>query len=217
MTELKVEEKILSANDRLALENRARLDRAGVHAVNLMASPGAGKTSLILRTLAATRGRCSLGVIEGDLASRVDADKVQAAGAPAIQINTGGGCHLDAVMLSHALDELDLGAIDLLLIENVGNLVCPTQFALGEHRRVLVASVPEGHDKPVKYPSSFMDMDAIVLNKIDLAPHVDFDYIAFERAVRAVNPIAPLFPLSCRTGEGVDAWVTWLLEGMQGV
>ncbi len=211
MTEIrKVEERILSANDRLALENRARLDQAGVLAVNLMASPGAGKTSLILRTIEALRGRVRLAVIEGDLASRVDADRVQAAGVPAVQINTGGGCHLDAPMVAQALAQLPLEAIDLLLIENVGNLVCPTQFALGEHRRVLVASVPEGHDKPIKYPTSFMDMDAIVLNKTDLMPYVDFDWAAFERAVRAVNRDAPIFPISCRTGEGIPAWIAWL-------
>ncbi len=208
--EVKVEEQILSANDRLALENRARLDRAGVLAVNLMASPGAGKTSLVLRTIEALRGRARLAVIEGDLASRVDADKVQAAGVPAIQINTGGGCHLDAPMVAQALAQLPLEAVDLLLIENVGNLVCPTQFALGEHRRVLVASVPEGHDKPIKYPTSFMDMDAIVLNKIDLMPYLDFDWAAFERAVRAVNRSAPIFRVSCRTGEGIAAWIAWL-------
>jgi hydrogenase nickel incorporation protein HypB len=206
----KIEERVLSANDRLALENRARLDRAGVLAVNLMASPGAGKTSLILRTIEALRGRVHIAVIEGDLASRVDADRVQAAGVPAIQINTGGGCHLDAPMVAQALAQLPLETIDLLLIENVGNLVCPTQFALGEHRRVLVASVPEGHDKPIKYPTSFMDMDAIVLNKMDLMPYLDFDWAAFERAVRAVNRDAPIFPVSCRTGEGIASWVTWL-------
>jgi hydrogenase nickel incorporation protein HypB len=206
----KIEERVLSANDRLALENRARLDRAGVLAVNLMASPGAGKTSLILRTIEALRGRVHIAVIEGDLASRVDADRVQATGVPAIQINTGGGCHLDAPMVAQALAQLPLETIDLLLIENVGNLVCPTQFALGEHRRVLVASVPEGHDKPIKYPTSFMDMDAIVLNKMDLMPYLDFDWAAFERAVRAVNRDAPIFPVSCRTGEGIASWVTWL-------
>ncbi|MCS7220343.1 MAG: hydrogenase nickel incorporation protein HypB [Anaerolineae bacterium] len=206
----KVKEQVLNANDRLALENRARLDRAGVLAVNLIASPGAGKTSLILRTIEALRDRARLAVIEGDLASRVDADRVQAAGVPAIQINTGGGCHLDASMIAQALTQLPLEAIDLLLIENVGNLVCPTQFVLGEHRRVLVASVPEGHDKPIKYPTSFMDMDAIVLNKIDLMPYIDFDWASFERAVRAVNRDAPIFQVSCRTGEGIAAWIAWL-------
>jgi hydrogenase nickel incorporation protein HypB len=211
--EIKVEERILGANEHLAQENRAYLDRAGVQAVNIMASPGAGKTSLIVRTIEALRGRARLAVIEGDLASRLDADRVEAAGVPAVQINTGGGCHLDAPMVAGALRQLALDEIDLLLIENVGNLICPTQFALGEHRRVLVASVPEGHDKPIKYPISFMDMDAVVLNKIDLMPYVDFGRATFERAVRAVNPSAPIFPLSCRTGEGIPAWVDWLFPG----
>ncbi len=211
--EIKVEERILGANERLAQENRACLDRAGVQAVNIMASPGAGKTSLIVRTIEALRGRARLAVIEGDLASRLDADRVEAAGVPAVQINTGGGCHLDAPMVASALRQLTLDGIDLLLIENVGNLICPTQFALGEHRRVLVASVPEGHDKPIKYPASFMDMDAVVLNKIDLVSYVDFDWAMFKQAVRAVNPNAPIFPLSCRTGEGITAWVDWLFPG----
>ncbi|HEY63249.1 MAG TPA: hydrogenase nickel incorporation protein HypB [Caldilineae bacterium] len=210
--EIKVEEKILSANDRLALENRARLDAARVTAVNIMASPGAGKTSLILRTIEALRGRARLAVIEGDLASTVDADKIKAAGVPAVQINTGGGCHLDAVMIADALRQLALDDVDILLIENVGNLVCPTNFALGEHKRVLVASVPEGHDKPIKYPSSFVDLDAIVLNKMDLAPYVDFDLAAFERAVRAIDADVPIFHISCRTGEGLEAWVAWLMQ-----
>ena len=209
--EVTVEERILSANDRLAQANRAWLDAAGVVAINIMASPGAGKTSLILRTAEAVRGRVHLAVIEGDLASRVDADKVQAAGIPVVQINTGGGCHLDAPMIADALRQLPLQRGDILLIENVGNLVCPTQFALGERRRVLVASVAEGHDKPIKYPTSFMDMDAIVLNKIDLAPYVEFERALFDQAVRAVNPHAPIFPTSCRTGEGIDAWAEWLL------
>ncbi len=209
--EIPIGERILSANERLARENRDRLDQAGVLAVNLMASPGAGKTSLILRTVEAVQDRARIAVIEGDPASRIDADKIEAVGVPVVQINTGGGCHLDAPMVAQALDRLPLADIDLLLIENVGNLVCPTQFALGEHRRVLVSSIPEGHDKPLKYPSSFLDMDAIVLNKMDLAPYVDFDLEAFERAVQAVNPRAPLFRVSCRTGQGIDDWVAWLL------
>ena len=209
--EIKVEEQILGANERLARENQSLLDRADVLAVNVMASPGAGKTSLILRTIEAMGDRARLAVIEGDLASSVDADKVREAGVPAVQINTGGGCHLDAPMVADALRQLDLGGVDILLIENVGSLVCPTNFALGEHRRVLVASVPEGHDKPIKYPSSFMDMDVVILNKIDLIPYIDFDWEVFQRAVRAVNPTVPILRISCRTGEGVDAWVAWLL------
>jgi hydrogenase nickel incorporation protein HypB len=205
-----VVEKILSANDQIALENQAILDRHGVVAVNVMASPGAGKTSLILRSIAALQGRVRVGVIEGDLASRVDADKVAETGTPVVQINTGGGCHLDAPQVQTALYQLPLDAIDLLLIENVGNLVCPAEFALGEHLKMLISHTAEGHDKPIKYPGMFAVVDALVLNKVDLIPHVDFDLDAFRTAVRAVNPGAPLFELSCRTGEGIGAWVAWL-------
>lgn len=210
MTNLPVMESILSANDRVALENRRLLDEQGAIAVNLMASPGAGKTSLILRTIEALRGRVRLAVIEGDLAGRIDADRVAATGTPAIQINTGGGCHLDALQVQAALRELRLACIDVVVIENVGNLVCPAGFALGEHAGVVVASVPEGHDKPVKYPGIFAVADAVVLNKIDLAPHVDFDLEAFRAGVRAVNAHAPLFEVSCRTKDGIDAWADWL-------
>ena len=210
-TEIPVVEKILSANDRIAAENRRLLTERGILAVNIMASPGAGKTSLILRTIEALRGRVRVGVIEGDLASRVDADKVAAAGAPVVQINTGGGCHLDAPQVQSALAQLPLGEIDLLFIENVGNLVCPSGWDLGEHRKIMIAHVPEGHDKPIKYPNMFVVVDALVLNKIDLMPYLDFDAAAFRQAVRALNAEAPLFEVSCKTGEGLDAWVEWLL------
>jgi hydrogenase nickel incorporation protein HypB len=205
-------QRVLSANDEAALQNRRRFDAHGLRVVNFMASPGAGKTSLLVRSVEGLRGRRRIAVIEGDLASRIDADRVAAAGVPAEQINTGGGCHLDALMVAEILDRFDLAALDLLLIENVGNLVCPTNFQLGEHRRVLVASVPEGDDKPLKYPGSFLGMDAIVLNKTDLAPYVDFSEEAFRRGVRAVNPAAPIFPLSCRTGAGLAAWLAWLAQ-----
>jgi hydrogenase nickel incorporation protein HypB len=207
-----VVQRVLSANDEAALQNRSRFDAHGLRVVNFMASPGAGKTSLLVRSVAGLKGHKRMAVIEGDLASQIDADRVAAAGVPAVQINTGGGCHLDALMVAEALHHFDLPALDLLLIENVGNLVCPTNFRLGEHRRVLVASVPEGDDKPLKYPGSFLDMDAIVLNKTDLVPYVDFNEEAFRRGVRAVNPGAPIFPLSCRTGAGLVAWLDWLAQ-----
>jgi hydrogenase nickel incorporation protein HypB len=200
----------LSANDRVALENRARLDEKGVVAVNVMASPGAGKTSLILRSLEALRGRRRVAVVEGDVAGRVDADKVIAAGAPAVQINTGGGCHLDAPQVGQALAQLPLEEIDLLFIENVGNLICPTEFKLGEHYNIMIAHVPEGHDKPIKYPAMFTAVDALVLNKIDLMPYIDFDADAFRTAFRALNAKAPLFQVSCKTGQGIEAWAEWL-------
>jgi len=210
MTTLPIMESILSANDEVALGNRRLLDDRQVIAVNVMASPGAGKTRLILRTIDALRGQLRLAVIEGDLAGRVDTDTVAATGTPAIQINTGGGCHLDAPQVRAALSELPLDSIDVVLIENVGNLVCPAGFALGEHADVVVASVPEGHDKPVKYPGIFAVADAVVLNKIDLAPYVEFDMEAFRAGVRAVNAQAPLFEVSCRTGSGIEDWARWL-------
>ena len=208
--ELPVLEEILSANDRVARENRRLLDRHGVVAVNVMAAPGAGKTSLILATIAALDRRLRVGVVEGDVAGRVDADRIAATGTPAVQINTGGGCHLDAPQVAGALERLPLDQIDLLFIENVGNLICPTGFDLGEHRKVLIAHLPEGDDKPIKYPGMFTAVDALVLNKTDLAPYVDFCLAAFQEAFRALNPRAPLFQLSCKTGEGLDAWVAWL-------
>ncbi len=208
---LPVVEKILSANDRIALQNRKLLDEQGIVSVNVMASPGAGKTSLILRSIEALRGRLRAGVIEGDVAGHVDADKVAESGIPVVQINTGGGCHLDAPQVQSALEQLPLDEIDLLFIENVGNLICPTDFALGEHINMLIANVPEGHDKPIKYPGMFAAVDAIILNKIDLMPYIDFDLEAFRTAIRALNADAPLFEVSCKTGEGIEAWAEWLL------
>ncbi len=208
-------ENILSANDRIAAENRRLLDERGVFAINLMASPGAGKTSLILRTAQALDGRLRLGVIEGDIASRVDADKIAAAGLPVVQINTGGTCHLDAPMIAQALPDLPLDEVDALFIENVGNLVCPTSFKLGESIQVMVASVPEGHDKPYKYPAIFVQVAAIVLNKVDLLPYIDFDMADFRRVVTGLNPDVRIFEVSCVTGEGVDAWAEWLWQTAQ--
>lgn len=209
---LPVMEEILSANDLIAEQNRAMLDEHGVVAVNVMASPGAGKTSLILQSIEALAGHLRVGVIEGDIAGRVDADKVAETGTPVVQINTGGGCHLDAPQVRNALLRLPLGEIELLFIENVGNLVCPTGFALGEHINMMIANVPEGDDKPIKYPGMFAAVDAIVLNKIDLMPYIDFDLEAFRTAVRALNAGAPLFKVSCQTGEGIEAWMEWLSQ-----
>jgi hydrogenase nickel incorporation protein HypB len=214
--ELPVVEDILSANDLIARENRAILDQAGVTAINVMASPGAGKTSTILRTIEALEAKLRVGVIEGDIAGRVDADKVAATGTPVIQINTGGGCHLDAPQVQAALNQLPLSDIDLLFIENVGNLVCPTGFALGEHINLMIANVPEGHDKPIKYPGMFAAVDVLLLNKVDLMPYIDFDADAFRTSVRALNPEAPLFSVSCTTGEGFDRWIEWLLAHCAG-
>jgi hydrogenase nickel incorporation protein HypB len=205
-----VVENILGANERLAAENRARLDEAGVFALNLMASPGAGKTSLIEHTVRALAGKMRLAAIDGDVATSIDADRAAAAGAIAVQINTGGECHLDAVMLQGALEQLELPAIDLVLVENVGNLICPAGFQLGTHKSVLIASIPEGDDKPYKYPGMYRGVEALVINKIDLLPFVEFDMTYFRRGVEALNPGLVTFPLSCRTGEGVPAWLEWI-------
>ena len=208
---LPVIEKIMSANDRIALQNRGKLDDAHVFSVNLMASPGAGKTSLILATIQALAPRVRLGVVEGDTAPvTIDADKVIAAGMPAVQINTGGDCHLDAVMLSTALPQLPLNQMDLMIVENVGNLVCPAAFRLGTHINVLIASVPEGDDKPYKYPNIYRGLDVLIINKTDLLPYVRFDMEYFRRGVEMLNPGVVTFPLSCQTGEGLQAWVDWL-------
>lgn len=207
-----VVENILSANDRLAASNRERLDAVGVFAVNLMASPGAGKTSLITRTVQALHEELAIGAVDGDVASTIDADRIAATGVPAVQVNTGGACHLDAVMLQEALPQLPLHELDLLIVENVGNLVCPASFDLGVHRNVLIASVPEGDDKPYKYPVMYRGVDVVVLNKIDVLGIFDFDVDYFRRGVAALNPGLKFLPLSCKTGEGLDAWLNWLRE-----
>jgi hydrogenase nickel incorporation protein HypB len=175
-----------------------------------MASPGAGKTSLIEHSIRALSDRLRIAVVDGDVATSIDADRAAAAGATAIQINTGGGCHLDAVMLEEALDQLDLAVLDLLIVENVGNLICPANFTLGTHRNVLVASVPEGDDKPYKYPGMYRGVDALVINKVDLLPYVSFDMDYFRNGVRALNADLVTFPLSCRTGDGLPSWLGWL-------
>jgi hydrogenase nickel incorporation protein HypB len=205
-----VVEKILNANERLALDNRKMLDKADVLGINLMASPGAGKTSLIEHTIRSLSTKYHLAVVDGDVATSIDADRAASAGATAIQINTGGECHLDAVMLQNALEQLDLPSIDLLLVENVGNLICPASFKLGTHKSVLIASIPEGDDKPYKYPGMYQDVDALVINKTDLLPYIDFDMEYFRRGVEILSPGLVTFTLSCRTKEGIDEWLTWL-------
>ncbi|MCC7208354.1 MAG: hydrogenase nickel incorporation protein HypB [Anaerolineae bacterium] len=203
-------EKILSANDRVAAGNRARLDAAGVYAVNFIASPGAGKTALVEQTVHGLSGRFRIGVIDGDIATSLDAERAEAAGAISLQINTGGECHLEAVMVQAGLEQLPLEQIDLLIVENVGNLICPAEFELGTHDTVLVASIPEGADKPYKYPGTYRGVDALVINKIDLLPYVPFDMDYFRRGVEVLNPDVVSFPLSCRTGEGVSTWLEWI-------
>lgn len=207
-----VVKEILHTNLQQADENRATFDAAGVFTVNLMASPGAGKTSLILAMVETLPADVRLGVIEGDVASSIDAETIAARGIPVVQINTGGSCHLAAPMVASALDYLPLDEIDLLVIENVGNLICTAEFALGAHLNVVVASAPEGSDKPYKYPGIFVVADAVVLNKSDLLDVFAFDVDYFRRGITMVNPDAPMFPLSCRTGDGVAAWTEWLVS-----
>ncbi|HHR85687.1 MAG TPA: hydrogenase accessory protein HypB [Candidatus Acetothermia bacterium] len=210
--DIKVLKPILGANDQRAQENRSLLEKNRIVAINFTASPGAGKTSLLLATIKALRDEFRIGVVEGDVSSAIDAETVAKEGIPVVQINTGGACHLDATMISNALESLPTEDLDVLLIENVGNLICPASFALGEHRNVLVASVPEGHDKPYKYPVMFSKSDAVVLNKIDLKPYIDFDQDKFTAAVQGLREKALIFPVSCKTGEGIDHWASWLRD-----
>ncbi|GAB4529741.1 MAG: hydrogenase nickel incorporation protein HypB [Anaerolineales bacterium] len=213
MPNIPVLENILSANDDLAAQNRTRLDAAGVLGLNFMASPGAGKTSLIERSLQALSPHCRIGVLDGDIAP-MDVERATAAGAQAMLINTGGECHLDAVVLHQALQTFPLADIDLLVVENVGNLICPAAFALGTHYNILIASVPEGDDKPYKYPAMYRGADVLILNKTDLLPYIPFRVDYFRRGVEALNPGVHFFPLSCQSGEGLDAWLNWVQQTM---
>jgi len=205
-----VGEDILGANEEKARVNKSRLDKYGILTINIMSSPGAGKTSLILSTIKHLRKKTKIAVIEGDVASSVDAEKVNELGIPVVQINTAGGCHLEANMVEKALNDLPLKDTDLLFIENVGNLICPNAFALGEDRRVMIASLPEGDDKPHKYPAMFADTDVVLLNKVDLQPYLDFNTDAFKKVVTGLNPDVTIFPVSCKTGAGMAAWFAWL-------
>lgn len=208
---------ILAKNDSLAAANRELFDEKGVFVLDLLASPGAGKTCTILATIAALRDRYRIAVIEGDIASRVDAEKIKAHDIPAVQINTGGACHLESDMIQRAISVLDLDSLDLLIIENVGNLVCPTEFDLGEHAKVMILSVPEGDDKPLKYPGIFQVAEAIILNKYDTLPVFDFDEAAFREAVARLNGKAPIFRISATRGDGVAAWAEWLAARIDGL
>lgn len=213
---VQVERSVFAGNEEVAAQNRAQLESAGVVAVNVMASPGAGKTTLILATARALAGRLRPGVIEGDIAGDIDARVVEAAGLPVVQVNTGGACHLRADMVRAALAEMSLDSLDLLFIENVGNLVCPAGVALGERLRVVVASTPEGHDKPAKYPAVFRDADAVVVSKWDVRQAAGFDLDDFVYHLRRLNSTLPLFPLSAVTGEGIQEWVGWLESAVRG-
>jgi len=206
---IEIETDILSKNDRYAAENRAFLRGREVLALNLVSSPGSGKTSLLVKTIEAL-GDAPVAVIEGDQQTANDADRIRATGAPAIQINTGKGCHLDGHMVGHAMEHLRVKPHSILFIENVGNLVCPAAFDLGEDAKVAILSVTEGEDKPLKYPDMFTAAQVAILNKVDLAPHCDVDLDAYEENLRRVNPTIEILRVSARTGEGMEGWLTWL-------
>lgn len=209
---ISIYENILSVNDKTARENFEYLSRLNIFSINIMASPGAGKTSLIERTIQLLLPEIRIAVIDGDIATSFDADRATAAGARAIQINTGGDCHLDATMVQNALKEIDLKDIDLLIVENVGNLVCPASFQLGTHKNVLIASIPEGDDKPYKYPAMYRGIQTLVLNKIDLLPYTTFNVSHFYKGVEILNPGIEIFPVSCHTQEGLEHWVSWVKQ-----
>jgi hydrogenase nickel incorporation protein HypB len=201
---------ILEANERIAATNRAHFDDARVRVVNLMSAPGAGKTTLLERTVRELGAEKRIGVIEGDLQTALDAQRIERAGARAVQINTDGACHLDANMVAAALPSFDLAALDLLVVENVGNLVCPAEFDVGEHAKAMILSLTEGDDKPAKYPLMFRESRVLLINKMDLAPYVNADPAKIEKDARAINPELRVIRLSCMTGEGLEEWYGWL-------
>jgi hydrogenase nickel incorporation protein HypB len=201
---------VLDANERIAVENRKLFDEKKIYVINLMSSPGAGKTSLVEKTIMALKDCYRIAVIEGDIQDTYDADRVAALGIPAVQINTGGACHIDGNMIREALPALDLDKIDLLISENVGNLVCPAEFKIGENAKVMILSTPEGADKPAKYPLMFQESAVLIINKIDLAPYVDFDLEKAKRDALTLNRKLKIFEVSCKTGQGLENWVQWL-------
>ena len=209
---IEVLKNITSANDAIAAGNKQMLDNNKTIALNIMASPGAGKTSFILQTIDHLKNNIKIAVIEGDVASKIDADRIDKEGIPVIQINVGGSCSLEAQMITPALEKLPLQNTDLLFIENVGNLICPAEFALGEHKKVVISSIPEGDDKPVKYPLIFTEADVIIINKLDLLPYVEFDLDGFRKSIEELNPKVKIFEVSCKTGEGIDRWCSWILS-----
>jgi hydrogenase nickel incorporation protein HypB len=207
---IEVKEEILADNIKVAAGVRENLQKTKTMLVNLMSSPGSGKTSLILQTIAGLKDSLKLGVIEADIDSMVDAEKVAARGIRAVQLKTGGFCHLDATMVTKGIDALSVGDLDLVIIENVGNLVCPAEFDTGAHKNVMILSVPEGDDKPLKYPLMFSICDVLLVNKIDYLSLSDFDLDAMRKRVLALNPKIEIIEVSCKTGAGIDKWVGWL-------
>jgi hydrogenase nickel incorporation protein HypB len=215
--EIEVMESVFAANDNLAEENARLFKEKKIFAINLMASPGSGKTSFILETAHRLKNSFVPAVIEGDIASKIDTEKVRSHGIKSVQINTGGACHLEANMIKLALGHLDLEGVNLLIIENVGNLVCPADFSLGETARVVILSIPEGDDKPLKYPSIFAGASVVIVNKIDMIALTDFNMERLKESVYKLNPNAKILPLSCKTGEGFDAWEEWLVNNTEQI
>jgi len=213
--QIKVVERILQANDMVAAELREMFMRQKVKVINLIGAPGSGKTSLADQTIRRLKGDWKIAVIEGDIATSIDAERLAGLEVPIVQINTGGACHLDASMIKSAIQQIDLDATDLLIIENVGNLVCPAEFDLGEDRKILISSVAEGDDKVQKYPLMFRLADAVVLNKIDLLPAVEFNVANFKITLSDLNPDCPVFDVSCTTWQGIQEWTAWLTDSLQ--
>ncbi|HON58115.1 MAG TPA: hydrogenase nickel incorporation protein HypB [Smithella sp.] len=209
---VKVVKKVLDANERIAEENRKLFDRHNLFVINVMSSPGAGKTSLLEHTIQALKNRYRIAVIEGDIQDTYDADRIAKLKIPVVQINTGGACHIDGNMIREALPAFDLSKLDLLIVENVGNLVCPAEFKIGENVKIMLLSTPEGADKPAKYPLMFQESAALVINKTDLMPHVDFDLKKARRDALALNKKLKIFEVSCKTKAGLEAWINWLTQ-----
>ncbi|MDQ5986754.1 MAG: Hydrogenase maturation factor HypB [Syntrophus sp. SKADARSKE-3] len=209
---ISVVKNVLDANDRIAMENRTLFDDKRMYVINLMSSPGAGKTTLVEKTIEALKDKYRIGVIEGDIQDTYDADRIAKLDIPVVQINTGGGCHLDGNMIREALPSLDLNELDLLIVENVGNLVCPAEFKIGENVKIMILSTPEGADKPAKYPLMFQEASVMIINKIDLMPYVSFDLEKAKKDAMALNPKLTIIETSCKTKVGLDTWIGWLAD-----
>lgn len=209
---VKLVKNILEANDRIAEENRKIFDEHGIFVINMMSAPGAGKTTLLEKTIRALKDTARIGVIEGDIATTRDAERIEATGIPVVQINTNGACHLDGNMIREAMDDLPLSAIDLLIIENVGNLVCPAEFKVGEDAKVMLLSVAEGDDKPLKYPLMFSEASLLLINKIDLIPHTNFNMAKVKKECMGINSMLDIIEVSAMTGQGMDKWHNWLQQ-----
>ena len=213
--EVKVVRNLLEANERIAQENKKMFSEEKVYVINLMSAPGAGKTTLIEKTVKALKDNWKIGIIEGDIATAIDAERIMSHGIPVVQINTGSACHLDGNMIRDALGEIPLSSLDLLIVENVGNLVCPAEFNIGEDDKVMILSTPEGSDKPVKYPLMFQESSLLLINKIDLTPYIDCDIREMRENAQKVNPKLDIIEISCKTEEGLDKWFAWLSERIE--